>query len=100
MKKFFQFSGTINGTTYFLRILFSIVLSIPALIITFAFFGVFAIEYAEIDMQNPEGFDQKAFEEKIESNPEEFLESLKSSFTPFWIISIIISLLVYWHLKF
>ena len=93
MKKFFQFSGTINGTTYFLRILFSIVLSIPALIITFAFFGVFAIEYAEIDMQNPEGFDQQAFEEKIESNPDEFLEALKSSFTPFWIISIIISLI-------
>ena len=93
MKKFFQFSGTINGTTYFLRILFSIVLSIPALIITFAFFGVFAIEYAEYDMQNPEGFDQQAFEEKIESNPDEFLEALKSSFTPFWIISIIISLI-------
>ena len=67
MKKFFQFSGTINGTTYLLRMLFSIVLSIPALIIIFAFFGVFAIEYAEIDMQNPEGFDQQAFEEKIES---------------------------------
>jgi len=93
MKKFFQFSATINGTTYFLRILFSIVLSIPALIIIFAFFGVFAIEYAEIDMQNPEGFDQQAFEEKIESNPDEFLEALKTSFTPFWIISIIISLI-------
>ena len=93
MKKFFQFSGTINGTTYFLRILFSIVLSIPALIIIFAFFGVFAIEYAEIDMQNPEGFDQQAFEEKIQSNPDEFLEALKSSFTPFWIISILISLI-------
>jgi len=93
MKKFFQFSGTINGTTYFLRMLFSIVLSIPAIIIIFAFFGLFAIEYAEIDLQNPEGFDQQAFEEKIESNPDEFLETLKSSFTPFWIISIIISLI-------
>ena len=93
MKKFFQFSGTINGTTYFLRMLFSIVLSIPAIIIIFAFFGLFAIEYAEIDMQNPEGFDQQAFEEKIENNPDEFLETLKSSFTPFWIISIIISLI-------
>ena len=93
MKKFFEFSGTINGTTYFLRMLFSIVLSIPAIIIIFAFFGLFAIEYAEIDMQNPEGFDQQAFEEKIESNPDEFLEALKSSFTPFWIISIIISLI-------
>tara|TARA_B100000780_G_scaffold100870_1_gene70447 strand:- start:4906 stop:5415 length:510 start_codon:yes stop_codon:yes gene_type:complete len=93
MKKYFQFNGTINGTTYFLRLLFSIVLSIPALIIVFAFFGMFAIEYAEIDMQNPESFDQQAFEQKIQDNPEEFMENLKSSFTPFWIISILISLI-------
>jgi H+/gluconate symporter-like permease len=93
MKKYFQFNGTINGTTYFLRSLFSIVLSIPTLIIVFAFFGMFAIEYAEIDMQNPESFDQQAFEQKIQDNPEEFMENLKSSFTPFWIISILISLI-------
>jgi H+/gluconate symporter-like permease len=93
MKKYFQFNGTINGTTYFLRSLFSIVLSIPTLIIVFAFFGMFAIEYAEIDMQNPESFDQQAFEQKIQDNPEEFMETLKSSFTPFWIISILISLI-------
>jgi uncharacterized membrane protein YhaH (DUF805 family) len=93
MKKYFQFNGTINGTTYFLRSLFSIVLSIPTLIIVFAFLGMFAIEYAEIDMQNPESFDQQAFEQKIQDNPEEFMETLKSSFTPFWIISILISLI-------
>jgi uncharacterized membrane protein YhaH (DUF805 family) len=93
MKKYFQFNGTINGTTYFLRWLFSIVLSIPTLIIVFAFLGMFAIEYAEIDMQNPESFDQQAFEQKIQDNPEEFMETLKSSFTPFWIISILISLI-------
>jgi H+/gluconate symporter-like permease len=93
MKKYFQFNGTINGTTYFLRSLFSIVLSIPTLIIVFAFFGMFAIEYAEIDMQNPESFDQQAFEQKIQDNPEKFMETLKSSFTPFWIISILISLI-------
>ena len=89
MKKFFQFSGTINGTTYLLRMLFTIVLSIPAFIMIFAFFGVFAIEYAEIDMQNPESFDQAAFEKKIEENPDEFFESLTQSITPFWIISIV-----------
>ena len=93
MKKFFQFNGTINGTTYFLRLLFSIVLSIPALIIIFAFLGIFAVEYAEIDLQNPESFDQQAFEQKIQDNPEEFMENLKSSFTPFWVISILISLI-------
>jgi len=93
MKKFFQFSGTINGTTYALRILFSIVLSIPAMIIMIAFFSMFFIEYADMDMQNPEAFDQKAFEEKIESNPDDFLEALKTSFTPFWIITLIVSLI-------
>lgn len=93
MNKYFQFKGTINGTTYFLRTLFSVVLSIPTLIIVFAFFGIFAIEYAEIDMQNPEGFDQLAFEEKIQNNPDDFFEALKSSLTPFWIISIVFSLI-------
>ena len=86
MKKFFQFSGTINGTSYLLRMLFTIILSIPALIMIFAFFGVFAVEYAET-------FDQAAFEKKIEENPDEFFESLTQSITPFWIISIVSLLL-------
>ena len=93
MKKFFQFSESINGTTYFLRCLFSIVLSIPFIIIIIAFMGVFAVEYAEIDLENPESFDQQAFQEKIESNPDEFLQAMKDTFTPFWIISLIISLI-------
>ena len=57
------------------------------------FLGVSTAEYAEIDFQNPESFDQQAFQEKIESNPKEFLEALKDTFTPFWVISIIISLI-------
>ena len=90
MKKFFKFSGTINGTSYLLRMLFTIILSVPALIMIFAFF---AVEYAEIDLQNPESFDQAAFEKKIEENPDEFFESLTQSITPFWIISIVCLLL-------
>lgn len=93
MKKFFKFSETINGTTYLLRCLFSIVLSIPFVIIILIFLAVSTSEYAEIDFQNPESFDQQAFQEKIESNPEEYLEALKDTFTPFWVISIIISLI-------
>jgi len=93
MKKFFQFSESINGTTYFLRCLFSAVLLIPFIIIIMIFLGVSTAEYAEIDFQNPESFDQQAFQEKIESNPKEFLEALKDTFTPFWVISIIISLI-------
>jgi hypothetical protein len=44
-------------------------------------------------MQNPESFDQAAFEKKIEENPDEFFESLTQSITPFWIISIVCLLL-------
>ena len=93
MKKYFQFSETISGTTYFLRMLFAILLSVPGLIAIIAFMGVFAVEYAEIDLENPESFDQQAFQEKIESNPEDFLQAMKDTFTPFWIISLIISLI-------
>tara|TARA_B110000881_G_scaffold188563_1_gene178616 strand:- start:30 stop:443 length:414 start_codon:yes stop_codon:yes gene_type:complete len=57
------------------------------------FLAVSTSEYAEIDFQNPESFDQQAFQEKIESNPKEYLEALKDTFTPFWVISIIISLI-------
>jgi len=66
MKKFFQFSESINGTTYFLRCLFSIVLSIPFFIILMLFLGISTSEY---------------------------VEALKNTFTPFWVISIIISLI-------
>lgn len=97
MKKFFKFSDTINGTTYFLRCLFSAVLAIPFTIIIISFIGISVVEYAEIDLNNPESFDQKVFEEKIQSNPEEFIEAIKETFTPFWVISIIISLIpVFW----
>ena len=72
MLKFFHFSGTISGTTYFLRVLFTILLSIPGIIIIFSFFSSYLIGEGFIDMENPEGFDQLAFQEKIEENPDEF----------------------------
>ena len=85
MKKFFQFSGTINGTTFFLRILFSAVLSVPALIITFAFFGVFAIEYAEIEISSYENIESVLMHdqsmEEIRNYINSMPESLKTAFT-------------------
>ena len=41
MLKFFQFSGTISGTTYFLRMLFTIVLSLPGAFI----YSIYNINY-------------------------------------------------------
>ncbi len=93
MLKFFQFSGTISGTTYFLRMLFTILLSIPGIILIFSFFGSYLMNEGFIDMNNPEGFDQLAFQEQIEANPEEFFSNLWSSFSSGWIISLIIAFL-------
>ena len=93
MLKFFQFSGTISGTTYFLRMLFTILLALPGIILIFSFFGNYLINEGFIDMSNPEGFDQLAFEEKIQENPEEFFSNLWSSFSSVWIITLIITFL-------
>ena len=93
MLKFFQFSGTISGTTYFLRMLFTILLSIPGIILIFSFFGSYLMNEGFIDMNNPESFDQLAFQEQIEANPEEFFSNLWSSFSSGWVISLIIAFL-------
>ena len=42
-------------------------------------------------MSNPEGFDQLAFQEKIEDNPEEFFSNIYSSLTAGWIFSLVLS---------
>jgi len=91
MKKFFQFSGTISGTTLFLRILFTILLSIPGIIIVISFFTNYIISEGIIDMNNPESFDQAAFQESIEENPEVFFSNIYNSISSNWIIALVIS---------
>ena len=90
MLKFFQFSGTISGTTLFLRVLFTILLSIPAMIIFFSFIADYLTSSGLIDMNNP-NFDQSAFQESIEENPEEFMDAMLSSITSNWIIALTLS---------
>ena len=95
MLKFFQFSGTISGTTYFLRILFTLLLSIPGLIVFVSLISSYMIGEGIIDVNNPESFDQSAIE-KIEENPDEFL-SLVLCFNRmviFYFVSIFTSYLV------
>lgn len=103
MKKYFQFNGTINGTNFLLRSLFSIVLSIPLIIVMIAFaviVGFELLDTAGIDIseiQEAGTFDQTELEEKIEDtfkdNPEELVSLFKNAFTPFWIISFILTLI-------
>jgi|TARA_B110000444_G_scaffold261226_1_gene311933 hypothetical protein len=90
MLKFFQFSGTISGTTLFLRVLFTILLSIPVMIIFFSFVADYLTSSGLIDMSNP-NFDQSAFQESIEENPEEFMDAMLSSITSNWIIALTLS---------
>jgi len=103
MKKFFDFNGTINGTSFLLRNLFVVVFLIPYFILLVFFGGIVGMELmdsAGIDIQEIQEsgtFDQKELEAQMEEgfkdNPEEILNIIKSAFTPFWIISLIISII-------
>jgi hypothetical protein len=103
MKKYFQFSGTINGTTYLLRTLFTVILSIPLIIIAIAFAAIVGFELldsAGIDISNIQEtgtFDQAELEEKMEErfkdNPEELVTLFKNAFTPFWIVGFILTII-------
>ena len=86
MKKFFDFNGTINGTTFFLRNLFVSVLLIPCLILSLFFAGIVSMEllnsvgidFQDIQAQMETGtFDQQELntqmEEGFKDNPEEIL---------------------------
>ena len=50
MKRFFTFNGTISGSTFILRSLFTIVLSIPFIVIVFAMLGTIVFSYMDIDL--------------------------------------------------
>lgn len=106
MKKFFDFNGTINGTTFFLRNLFVAVFLIPCLILSLFFAGIVSMEllnsvgidFQDIQAQMETGtFDQQELntqmEEGFKDNPEEILNIFKNAFTPFWIISFVISII-------
>jgi hypothetical protein len=103
MKKFFEFNGTINGTSFLLRNLFVVVFLIPYFILLVFFGGIVGMELldsAGIDIQEIQEsgtFDQKELEAQMEEgfkdNPEEILNIFKNAFTPFWIISFIISII-------
>ena len=102
MKKFFDFNGTINGNSFLLRNLFVVVFLLPFFILLFSWIimvGMELMDSAGIDVQEIQEsgtFDQKELEAQMEEgfkdNPEEILNIFKSAFTPFWIISFIISI--------
>ena len=102
MKGFFAFNGTINGSTFILRTLFSIVLSIPFIIIVFAMLGTIVFSYMDIDLASAEGMSMaesntigedaglKIAEEMIEVGP---MAWFSQNISAFWIIATILSLI-------
>ena len=50
-----MFSGTISGSTFILRSLFTIVLSIPFIVIVFAMLGTIVFSYMDIDLAAADG---------------------------------------------
>lgn len=100
MKKFFQFSGTINGTTYLLRLLFTILMSIPLLIISMMGLGTAVFGYLGYDLEEAATFgpqEQQEMGEKLGmamvENPSEVMSGLISNISAGIIIAFIVFLI-------
>ena len=100
MKKFFQFSGTINGTTYLLRLLFTILMSIPLLVISMMGLGTAVFGYLGYDLEEAATFgpqEQQEMGEKLGmamvENPSEVISGLISNISGGIIIAFIVFLI-------
>ena len=100
MKKFFQFSGTINGTTYLLRLLFTMLMSIPLLVISIMGLGTAVFGYLGYDLEEAATFgpqEQQEMGEKLGmamvENPSEVMSGLISNISGGIIIAFIVFLI-------
>ena len=100
MKKYFQFSGTINGTTYLLRLLFTMLMSIPLLVISIMGLGTAVFGYLGYDLEEAATFgpqEQQEMGEKLGmamvENPNEVMTGLISNVSPGLIIAFIVFLI-------
>jgi uncharacterized membrane protein YhaH (DUF805 family) len=100
MKKFFQFSGTINGTTYLLRLLFTILMSIPLLVISMMGLVTAVFGYLGYDLEEAAAFgpqEQQEMGEKLGmamvENPSEVMSGLISNISAGIIIAFIVFLI-------
>lgn len=102
MKRFFTFSGTISGSSFILRSLFTIVLSIPFGVIVFAMLFTIVFSYMDIDLASVNGMSMaesnaigekagvKIAEEMMELGP---MEWFSQNVSGFWVIAAILSLI-------
>ena len=100
MKKYFQFSGTINGTTYLLRLLFTMLMSIPLLVISIMGLGTAVFGYLGYDLEEAATFgpqEQQEMGEKLGmamvENPSEVMSGLISNINAGIIIAFIVCLI-------
>ena len=100
MKKFFQFSGTINGTTYLLRLLFTMLMSIPLLVISIIGLSTAVFGYLGYDLEEAATFgpqEQQEMGEKLGmamvENPSEVMSGLISNISGGIIIAFIVFLI-------
>ena len=100
MKKYFQFSGTINGTTYLLRLLFTMLMSIPLLVISMMGLGTAVFGYLGYDLEEASTFgpqEQQEMGEKLGmamvENPSEVMSGLISNISAGIIIAFIVFLI-------
>jgi len=100
MKKYFQFSGTINGTTYLLRLLFTMLMSIPLLVISMMGLGTAVFGYLGYDLEEAATFgpqEQQEMGEKLGmamvENPSEVMSGLISNISAGIIIAFIVFLI-------
>jgi uncharacterized membrane protein YhaH (DUF805 family) len=100
MKKYFQFSGTINGTTYLLRLLFTMLMSIPLLVISIMGLGTAVFGYLGYDLEEAATFgpqEQQEMGEKLGmamvENPSEVMSGLISNISAGIIIAFIVCLI-------
>ena len=100
MIKYFQFSGTINGTTYLLRLLFTMLMSIPLLVISIIGLGTAVFGYLGYDLEEAATFgpqEQQEMGEKLGmamvENPSEVMSGLISNISAGIIIAFIVFLI-------
>ena len=100
MKKFFSFSETISGKTFFLRTLFTVVLSFPILVALISKWTSYFMSFGDFDISDPSMENQMEIQsfgdelaQKMAENPEFYLNDFMDSFTIGWIVIFIFTMI-------
>ena len=100
MKKFFQFNDTISGKIFLLRSLFTIVMTIPLIIIIFSWWttvffdemGISISEASSIDQSSANKFGEE-LGQKISKDPIKYFKDALSNTSILWYVSFLLFLI-------